>query len=291
MRLLLFLALAASLSAQTRPHVIVTAEGKHDQPAAALGREDVTATMDRKPATIAEWTPLTGEHGALQLYIAIDDGVDTDLGNQLEDLRKFIRALSADAQVGVAYLRFGSAQMAQAMTSDHEKAAKSLRLPTGQPGISASPYIALSELFKKWPAAEARREVLLINSGIDPYYEPGPQNPYLDKAISDAQRGSVIVHSIYYAGTGHAGHSYWRVNWGQNYLSQLGDETGGEAYWQGTQSPVSFAPFLKDLNTRLQHQYLLTLERGNGKAGWQNVKVALEHGDASLMTPSKVWVQ
>ena len=83
--------------------------------------------------------------------------------------------------------------------------------------------MGISDLLKKWPAAGARREVLLITSGIDPWSPPDPQNPYLQKAIADAQRGGVLVHSIYYAEGGHFGHSYSRVNWGQNYLSELGD--------------------------------------------------------------------
>jgi hypothetical protein len=37
----------------------------------------------------------------------------------------------------------------------------------------------------------------------------------------------------YVRGEGHASHSDWRIDWGRNYLSQLSEETGGEAYWQG----------------------------------------------------------
>ena len=69
---------------------------------------------------------------------------------------------------------------------------------------------------------------------------PDPQDIYLEKAISDAQRAGMLVHSIYFPEAGHLGHSYWRGNWGQNYLSELTDETGGELYWcRGWHTPVS----------------------------------------------------
>jgi len=55
----------------------------------------------------------------------------------------------------------------------------------------------------------------------------GPSNPYVDSAIEEAQRAGVIIYSIYTPGVGHYGHTFWRMNWGQNYLSQISDETGG----------------------------------------------------------------
>jgi hypothetical protein len=151
--------------------------------------------------------------------------------------------------------------------------------------------MGISDLVKKWPAADARREVLLITSGVDPWSPPDPENPYLQKAITDAQRAGILVHSIYYAGAGHMGHSYWRINWGQNYLSELGDETGGEAYWQGTGSPVSLDPYLKDLAQRLQNQYLLTLGLEDVKGGLEQVRVTTSKSGTSLVAASRINVQ
>ena len=73
--------------------------------------------------------------------------------------------------------------MAQPLTADHQLAAKAIRLPIGMPGISASPYLSLTELIHKWPASAAAREVLMVSSGIDPIYGAGPENPYLTEAI------------------------------------------------------------------------------------------------------------
>jgi hypothetical protein len=143
--------------------------------------------------------------------------------------------------------------------------------------------MGISDLVKKWPADGARHEVLLISSGADPYSPRDPENPYLLSAIADAQRAGVPVHSIYY-GRGRA-----RLNWGQNYLAELGEETGGEAYWQTTQ--VSFDAYLDDLTQRLQNQYLLTLVPEQTKSGLEPVRVTAAGSRISLKSASKVNMQ
>jgi hypothetical protein len=173
----------------------------------------------------------------MQLWLLIDDGTDATLGNQFEDLRRFILEQPSTTQVGIGYLRNGTVKVEQKPTADHAVAAKAIRLPLGQPGISASPYLALIDLIQKWPIADQAREVLMITSGIDPNYGPGPLNPYLDRAINAADRAGVVVHSIYFSSAGHLGHSLWQINWGQNYLSQLAEETGGECFGWGLPTP------------------------------------------------------
>ena len=91
------------------------------------------------------------------------------------------------------------------------------------------------------------------SDGIDRYYGSGPSDPYVDTAIEQAQRAGITIYSIYSLGVGHYGHSFWRLNWGQNYLSQLSDETGGESYYLCFRLAVSFVPYLDDLTRRLAH--------------------------------------
>jgi hypothetical protein len=217
--------------------------------------------------------------------------VDSDLGIQFGSLKTFFNGQPGTTRIGLAYLRNGSAIIAAPPTTDRAQLAKALRIPLGEPGIAASPYMGISDLVKKWPAADARREVLLISSGTDPWSPPDPQNPYLQKAIADAQRAGILVHSMYYPGAGHVGHSYGRINWGQNYLSELGDATGGEAYWQGFGSAVSFDDWLKDLAQRLQNQYLLTVVREDTKdtkSGLQPVRVTAGKSGVSLVSASSI---
>jgi hypothetical protein len=186
-------------------------------------------------------------------------------------------------------LRNGTVQVVQKPTADHALAAKAIRLPLGQPGISASPYLALTDFIQKWPKAGQVREVLMITSGVDPDNGPGPSNPYLDHTVELAQREGVLVHSIYFSSAGHFGHSLWQINWGQNYLSQLAEETGGEFFWTGTSNPVSLAPYLNELNQRFRGQYTLTFS-AQGKPGYRQVKLKTEVPHVALVGPSKVYV-
>lgn len=268
--------------------LIVTAEGHDGAAPPEVGQDTVSVQIDKHPARVEQWVPLRGNEAALQFYVVIDDGTTTDLGIQLGDVKKFINEQPASTQIGLAYLRYGSAQIVAPLTTDHAEVAKKVRLPLGEPGIAASPYMGIADLIKKWPATEARREMLVISSGIDPWSPPEIDNPYLVTAIHAAQKAGVLVHSIYYAASGHMGHSYWRINWGQNYLSELGDETGGEAYWQGTHSPVSFAPYLKDLDLRLRNQYLLKAAAADVKPGLRPVRVTTSTKGVSLMSASEI---
>ena len=135
--------------------------------------------------------------------------------------------------------------------------------------------------------------MIVVTDGIDRLYGTGDlQDPYLDEAIDNALRTGIIVSAIYTPSVGHFGHSYWQTYWGQIYLSRLADETGGEAYSIGfTGPPVSFTPFLEDVEKRLMHQYILTfLAKPPKKAGWQPIRLMTEVPNADLVAPGRVWV-
>lgn len=243
--------------------------------------------------TVTEWMPAQGDRAGLELFILLDDGSESNLGQQLPDLRKFIEAQPASTKIGIAYMQNGVARIEQNLTSDHALAEKVLRLPMGIRGANGSPYFSLSDLIKRWPKTADRREVLMASDGIDLYYGSGDMlDPYLDEAIQNAQRAGVVVSAIYTPGVGHFGHSYWQAYWGQLYLAQVADKTGGEAYYIGMNGPpVSFAPYLDDLGRRLSHQYLLTfLAKPPKKAGWQQVKLRTEVQNVDLVSADKVYV-
>ena len=153
--------------------MVVTAEARHGSAAPAVNRDDVKVSEGKERDTVTEWTPAQGDNAALELFILIDDGSNTTLGSQLEDIRQFINAQPATAKVGVAYMQNGIARVVQDLTSDHAQASKSLRLPMGAGGADSSPYFALSDLAKRWPASNARHSVLMITDGIDRYYGAG----------------------------------------------------------------------------------------------------------------------
>ena len=132
----------------------------------------------------------------------------------------------------------------------------------------------------------------MITSGIDNVYMGSIDNPYVDAAIQDAQCAGVVVFSIYTPSAGHMGHSYYRTYWGQNYLSELSEMTGGESYYlMGPQSPVSFSPYLKKLSEQLPDQFLLSfVPKPDKKAGLQSVKVTSEIHDVDFLHQDKVCV-
>jgi len=289
----------AALSAQESPsggvpvHMVVTVEGHHGSTPPVINREDVMVYEghDRDPVT--EWVPAQGDHAALELFVLLDDGSSESLGSQLEDIRQFINSQPGSTKVGVAYMQNGIGKVGQNPTADHALAAKAVRLPMGIGGADASPYFALTDLVKRWPPSSARREIIMVSDGIDRYYGSGDMlDPYLATAIEDAQRAGIIVSAIYTPGVGHYGHSYWQTYWGQLYLADLADKTGGESYYIGfTGSPVSFAPYLDDVSHRLSHQYLLTfLARPPKKGGMQSVKIKTEVPNVDLISADQVYV-
>jgi hypothetical protein len=274
--------------------MVVTVEALHGSEVPEVSQRDVMVFEGHKRDQVTEWLPAQGDNAALELFILIDDSSNMSLGTQLDDLRKFIDSQPASTKIGVAYMQNGTAQIRQNLTGDHELAAKALRLPTGVPGINGSPYFSLSDLIKHWPESQARREVLMISSGIDRYYgETNLQDPYLSAAIADAQRANLVVYAIYTPGAGHFGHDYWQSYWGQMYLLDLADATGGEGYYIGFQGPpVSFAPYLKQMDGSLSHQYLLTfIPQPQKKSGLQSVKLNTELSSAELVGPHRVYVQ
>ena len=268
---------------------IVTTEARHGKEVPPVTQSDVRVTSGKDPLTVIGWTP--AQEAPLQILLLMDDSLNTNIGTQLGDLKRFITGLPPGAQVGVGYMHNGTTEFLQPFTPDHTLAATKLRLPMGYPGAEASPYFSLIDLFKRWQPLAGRREILMISDGIDRYGGYGPDNPYVIEAIAGAQRGGVTISSIYWGGVGHYGHSYFRFNWGQNYLSEIADATGGEAYWQGFGNPVSFAPYLEDFTERLNHQYLLTFQpKPRSKAGLEPIRIRTELKDVELVGPAQVFV-
>src|SRR5579871_2836672 len=274
-------------------HLVVTVEPKHGKEVPPVQQNEVIVYEGHDRDQVLDWVPAQGDHAALQLFFLLDDSSTMNLGAQLDDIRKFMNAQAPTTQIGVAYMQNGIARIVQDLTADHAAAAKSLRLPMGIGGANASPYFSLSDLIKKWPAFNGRREVFMVTDGIDRYYGSGDlQDPYVDAAVDDADKAGIQVSAVYNPDVGHFGHSYWQTYWGQTYLSQIADRTGGEAYYIGMNGPpVAFTPYLDEFGTRLQHQYLLTfVPKPQKKAGWQTIRLGTEVKGIDLVSAGRVWV-
>lgn len=296
--LTLFCVANPSLSAQsassqpgTPVSVIVTAEPKRGKSIPELLPEDIAVKQGRDKRQITSLEPLTGTK--LQLLLMIDDSAAGSFDTEIKTLKDFLIAQPANSEVAVGYMRNGMTQMTSQFTLDHAAAANTIRLSNGAGGADVSPYDSMADALKKWPASDApRREIVMISSGIEGLGGGfASDNPYVNAGIEAALKAGVIVYSIYSPSAGHAGHSFFRSSWGQNFLSQLSDETGGEFYAVGFGSPVSFQPFLKSILEAQQHQYRLTfVARAESKAGLQQVHINVIEKDASLAAPDKVFV-
>jgi len=273
----------------------VSVEARHGNEVPTINQSDVSVFEGHDRDQITSWVPAQGDRAGLQLAVLLDDSTGLSVASQLDDIRAFINAQPPSTLVAVGYMRNGTASLVQNFTSEHAAAAKALRMPMGIASAGASPFFSLSDLVKRWPMDPRlpRREVLMITAGIDVYFGAGPSDPYVAAAIADAQRAGVIVYCIYNPAAGHFGHDYYRDYWGQNYLAQIADETGGESYYNsvGSTPAVAFAPYLNELTKQLQHQYVTTfVPKPEKKPGLQKVRFSTEVQNADLVAADKVFV-
>ncbi|MGC2398205.1 MAG: hypothetical protein WA510_00415 [Acidobacteriaceae bacterium] len=286
-----FFAVAALPAQETSTaQAVITAVPKNAENTTPIPRQTITAYENRKLQDVSGWIPLRGQRAGLQLLILLDDSSRGTLGLQLNDLSKFVSGLPPTTQIAIGYMRNGTAAMVQNFTTDHAQAAKAFRLPSGGAGSNGSPYFCLSDVVKRWPTgANVRREVIMVTDGVDRYSGRGfdPENPYVRAATTDAQKAGVIVYSIYFRGAGRLDRSFTATDGGQNYLTQVSGDTGGKVYLEGFGNPVSFAPFLSDIQRKLENQYELSFV-STAKPGLQQLRVKTSQPNTSLLFPARV---
>jgi hypothetical protein len=233
--------------------------------------------------------------GNAQVALLIDDGLRESVGREIDNLRTFVRGLAPGVEVMVGFMQYGHVVPEQAFTTDHAAAASTLHLPEGVPGMSASPYICLSDFVKNWPGGAAgsphkARFILVITNGVDPYNGStsvmNQGSPYVDAAIADAQRAGVAVYAIYFGDAGIGGNM--ADNSGQDYLQQLTQGTGGVNFWEGVGNPQSTAPFLKQFQGAIAETYVATFNAPAGKDPRDLVRVKFTAAKTKLHAPDKV---
>ena len=278
---------------QTHGQAVVTVLPDKNAQAPDVSAQDLQVKINGKDATITNVQPLRGNSDRLEVVIMIDGGARTSLSNQFGDIKNFINSLPGDAKVAVGTMEFGTTRLASPLTTDRNAALKGLRIPSGMPGQNASAYVCLSDLAKHWPSQDrsARRIAVMITDGID-YYNPGMdlQDPYMESAIRDSVRSGLVVYSIYWQNKGRYDRTQMGNTIGQNLLQQVTQATGGESYWQGLGNPVSLAPFLKDLDRRLQNQYEVAFTAPVAKPGVSTMKVKVNKDGARVDAPQQVYV-
>jgi len=238
---------------------------------------DLTVSEDGEPQTILSVRAM-GTNSPINLILLMQDDVVSSVGLEIKSLAEFLRRLPRGSRVSVGYLRAGSIQVRQKFTADLEKAAKSLRIPIGVASVAPyNPYVEIIDALKRFDAQPAgRRAILVVSDGLDVSRGVESSSPTqsldLQRAINEAQRRSVAIYS-FYAPTALTTTDSNLIANGQSSLQRLSDETGGRAFFQGFGAPVSFDPFIKELNARLDKQIALTYLSTHLKKGFHRVKI------------------
>ena len=304
--LLLAFALTAGLAAHAQQEglvptqALVNVDAKSVPPA---GPSALTVAVNDRKQPLSAWEPVAP--ASAQVALLIDDGLRESVSRELDNLRSFVRTLAPGVEVLVGYMQYGHVVAAQPFTTDHALAASTLHLPGGLPGMSASPYLCLSDFVRNWPESGASfsssspgastqhkaRFILMLTNGVDPYNGSASimnqGSPYVDNAVADAQRAGVAIYAIYFGDAGISGNS--ADSSGQNYLSQITQATGGVNLWEGVGNPVSTAPFLSKFQSALAETYIATFNAPLGNNPQRDlVRVKFTAAKTKLHAPEKV---
>lgn len=250
---------------------------------------DLTISEDGEPQTIIS---LRGFGNApVTLAILIQEDVVPSIGTEIRAIADFVRKLPKGSRVMVGSLRTGSLQVRQRFTNDLEKAAKALRPPSGFPSASPyNPYVEVIEALKRFEGQPlGRRAILLVSDGLDVSRGVDSSAPTqsidLQRAINESQRRSVAVYGFYAPTTIAAANPVLSAN-AQGSLLRISTETGGVPFFQGTGAPVSFEPFLRELDTSLQKQAALTYLSTHLNKGFHKIEVKSSTPGVRVTSPS-----
>lgn len=285
--------MTASTSARNpgKPVVIpLTIRLKESGSETELQNIDLVVSEDGEPQTILSIRGI-GTNSPITLALLIQEDLVPSVANEIKALAQFIRQLPKGSRVMIGYLRTGSLQVKQKFTTDLERAAKSLRPPLGSASAGPyNPYVEVIEALRRFEAQPlGRRAILLVSDGLDisrgvDSSAPG-QSIDLQRAISESQRRGVAIYGFYAPTAVAAANSLLAAN-AQSSLLRLSNETGGHAFFQGMGVPVSFDPFIKELNVSLDRQVALTFLSTHLKKGFHRIEITSATPGVKIAYPS-----
>ncbi len=220
---------------------------------AAFGASASNANAQARKASHSEATARVSE--PLNIAVLIQDDLVSRVGSELRETGAFIRSLPAGSRVMVGYIRSGSLQVRQPFTEDLEAASRALRIPTGSTAVSPfNPYIQVRDAIKMFPSDGARNAVLLVSDGLDTSrgfdFSSSVDSIDLNRAVREAKAHNVSVYSFYAPSVGLTSRNRTAVSFGQSALNRISDETGGRAFFQGTDF-VTFDAYFERLTRTL----------------------------------------
>ena len=197
----------------------------------------------------------------LNIAILIQDDLVPQVSNEIGVTRDFIRSLPQGSQVMVGYITAGALQVRQPFTTDLDKAARSLRIPTASTASTPfNPYVEVIDALKNFDRNSTNANaILLISDGLDTSrgFDATAAGHTLDieRTISEANKRGVSIFSFYAPSVGLTSHSRIAASYGQSSLNRVSNETGGKAFFQGTNGFVTFNSYFTRLRETLNRQY------------------------------------
>src|SRR6266550_4109318 len=194
----------------------------------------------------------------ITLAVLVQDDLVTSISTETRGIANFVRRLPTGSRVMVGYIRTGSLDVRRKFTSDLEKAAAGVRPPLGLASASPfNPFVEVSEALRRFDS---------------------------QPAINEAQRRSVAIYSIYAPSAGTGG-GLLGLN-GQSCLERLSKETGGVAFFEGTGAPVSFDPFIKEIDASISMQIALSYLSTHPKKGFHRLEIKPLQPDVEIRYPA-----
>lgn len=270
--------------------IVVTAHPHNDRMRKAaqnLRADDFAVREEKLPQKILSVKPAT--EAPPIVAVLLQDDLVSQVSNEIDGLKQFIRQLPEGARVMTGYITAGSLRVTQDFTTDRARAADSLRiLRSTADAAPFNPYVELLEALRKFDAQPAgRRLVLLVSDGLDSSRGLHPASALnsidLERAIREAQRRGVSVFSFYAPSVNLTNSSRLEANFGQSSLNRLADETGGESFYSGF-TFVSFSPYIKEFNELLGLQWVITYRSESMGNSFRRIEVTTE-ADVHLHYP------
>jgi VWFA-related protein len=236
---------------------------------------------------ISRRTPLDSP---MTLAVLLQDDLVSSAAVEIKNMSTFIRNQPEASQVMVGYIRSGSLEVRKKFTNQLAKVAEGVRAPQSSASAGPyNPYIEIIEGLKRFDAQPmGRRAMIVVSDGIDISRGADSSNPGqsidLQRAITEAQRRAVAIYSIFVPPAALASEPL--VLNGQSCLKRLSDETGGRAFFQGTSSPVSFDPFLKEIDLLMSRQLALTYRSTHGNKGFHKLDIKPLEQDVEIRHPA-----
>jgi len=232
----------------------------------------------------------TPNDSPMTLAILLQDDLSPSVSVEARNLAAFVRNQPGGSRVMVAYIRSGTLDVRRKFTTELDKAAGSIRPPLGLASAAPyNPYVEIIEALRRFDSQPlGRRAMIVVSDGLDISRGADSSSPAasldLERAITQAQRRSVAIYSIFVPPA--ADISQHLLSNAQSCLEKLSHETGGRAFFQGMSAPVSFDPFLREIDTLLGKQIALTYLSTHPKKGFHKLDIKPLERDVEIRHPA-----